>query len=247
MTNLWKSSLRVAGVGLASGLLAMAQQTVSARPGAVNYIEGSVTLNGQPLSGSNLRYTEMMPGQVLSTGQGKAEILLTPGVFVRLDDQSALRMDSPSLTNTEVTLQKGRALVEVDQIEKENRLDIVDNGIHNMLLKKGIYQFDADRPSVAVYDGKVTVRVNDQEIDLGKGKELALTGTPGVRLKAQKFDRNQGGELYAWSKLRSEYTAQANLSSAQSILAYNPGWYYGTGWYWNPWYDSWAFVPGASL
>jgi hypothetical protein len=241
MNNLWKSGFRVAGALFASGFLAMAQQTISARPGAVNYVEGTVTLDGRTISPDAIRRTEVGPGQVIQTNQGKAEVLLTPGVFVRLDDNSALRMITPSLTNTEVGLERGRALIEVDMIEKENHLDILDSGVHTTIEKNGIYQFDADRASVAVYDGKAVVRENDRQIDLGKGKELLLTSN--ADLKPQKFDRNQTGDLYAWSKLRSEYMANANLASAQTIIVNNPGWY-GPGWFWNPWWSTWAFLPG---
>jgi hypothetical protein len=241
MNNLWKSGFRVAGALFASGFLAMAQQTISARPGAVNYVEGTVTLDGRAISPGAIRRTEVGPGQVIQTNQGKAEVLLTPGVFVRLDDNSALRMITPSLTNTEVGIERGRALIEVDMIEKENHLDILDSGVHTTIEKNGIYQFDADRASVAVYDGKAVVRENDRQIDLGKGKELLLTSN--ADLKPQKFDRNQTGDLYAWSKLRSEYMANANLASAQTIIVNNPGWY-GPGWFWNPGWSTWAFLPG---
>lgn len=244
MKSLWKSAARLAGVGLLSSLLAMAQQVVSARPGAVNYVEGTVTLNGSPVTAKAVGSTEVGPGQVLQTGQGKAEVLLTPGVFVRLGENSALQMIVPKLTDTQVALQKGEATVEVDEIEKENHLDIADNGMHVVLEQKGVYELDADQPSVRVYDGKVMVREGDREIDVGKGKMLSLAS---AGLKAQKFDRKQGDELYAWSKLRSEYMAQANLASAQTIITTNPWWYYGTGWYWNPWFASWAFVPGGGF
>jgi hypothetical protein len=246
MNNLWKSGFRVAGALFASGFLAMAQQTISARPGAVNYIEGTVTLDGRAISPGSIRNTEIGPGQVIQTNQGKAEVLLTPGVFVRLDDNSALRMITPSLTNTEVGLERGRALIEIDLIEKENHLDILDSGVHTAIEKNGIYQFDADRPSVAVYDGKAVVRQNDREIELGKGKELTLASNPDLNpatLKPQKFDRNQTGDLYAWSKLRSEYMANANIASAKTIVVNNPGWY-GPGWFWNPGWSTWAFLPG---
>jgi hypothetical protein len=64
-------------------------------------------------------------------------------------------------------------------------------------------------------------------------------------LKPQKFDRHETDDLFAWSKLRSQYLAEANASSAQTVLVSNPGWWAGTGWYWNPWYSTWSFMPGT--
>ncbi|MBV9508305.1 MAG: FecR domain-containing protein [Acidobacteriia bacterium] len=241
MSNLWKSAFRMGGAVAATALFAFAQGG-STQPGAVNYVEGAVTLNGQNLTAKSVGSVQVEPGQILQTGQGKAEVLLTPGIFVRLDDNSALAMTSNSLTNTAIQLQRGRALMEVDLIEKENHVVVAENGATVQVEKKGVYQLDANTPSVQVFDGKLAVTVNDRTIDLGKGKQLVIAS--GAKLKPQSFDTHQGGELYAWSKLRSEYMAEANLSSARTIVVNNPGWY-GTGWYWNPWFDSWAFVPGA--
>jgi hypothetical protein len=80
-------------------------------------------------------------------------------------------------------------------------------------------------------------------VEVGKGKELALV--PGATPKTQGFDRKLGDQLYQWSSVRSQYVAEANQSSVQYIVAggYPWGWY-GLGWYWNPWFSSWAFVPG---
>ncbi|HEV3332509.1 MAG TPA: FecR domain-containing protein [Bryobacteraceae bacterium] len=241
MIQSWQQFVRLAVLAFVSGVLVFAQNNVG-RPGAVNYVEGNVTLDGRALNAKSIGSTEVGHGDVIQTGQGKAEILLIPGAFIRLDDNSALQMVSPELTNTQVQLKSGRAVVEVDQIEKENHLAILDNGISTTLEKQGIYQFDANPASVAVYDGKAVAQIDDKGIEVGKGKRLVLTA--GIR-KPEKFDREQTGELYAWSKLRSGYMAEANASSAQTIIVNSPGWYYGTGWYWNPWFDSWAFVPGA--
>jgi hypothetical protein len=223
--------------------LSLAAYGAVARPGTVNYTEGQVTVDGQPVASKQLGSTEVAPGQVLQTAQGKAEVLLTPGVFLRLGDQSSLRMVSPSITDTRVELLSGRATLEVDLLEKENRLLVRDGGADVRVDKKGLYAFNASQPSVAVYDGKVTAQVADRSVEVGKGKELTLE--PSASLKPQKFDKNETDDLYAWSKLRSEYVAEANASSVQTVVAGNPGWWAGTGWYWNPWYSTWAFVPGA--
>jgi hypothetical protein len=245
MGNLLKTPGRTVGAILGAGLLNAAMGATVARPGTVNYAEGQVNLEGRTLGAKSLGSTEVAPGKVLQTERGKAEMLLTPGVFLRVGDNSAVRMVSPSLTDTRVELLRGRAMVEVAQIEKENRLEILDNGAATRLTKRGVYAFDADHPAVAVYDGKATVREDDRTVDVGKGKRLDLQ--PAAELKPVKFDKNEPDPLYQWSKLRSRYLAQANQSSAEVIVANSPGWYYGTGWYWNPWFDTWAFVPGSGL
>src|ERR1700756_2848364 len=98
-----------------------------ARPGTINYIEGSVLLAGQPVTQKSVGTLALDPGQVLSTELGHAEVLLTPGIYLRLDDDSSVRMISPDLTSTQVALDKGRATVEVDEIHPQNNVQIVDN------------------------------------------------------------------------------------------------------------------------
>jgi hypothetical protein len=210
------------------------------QPGAVNYIEGQASIDGRPLATGSLRSTRIAAGQTLTTGMGsKAEMLMTPGVVLRMGDNSAVRMVSPSITNTQVDLQRGTAIVEVDQILPENRLAVSDHGANILLQKKGLYSFNADQPLLAVYDGKASVQVGDQSAEVGKGKELLLQ--PSAKLKTQSFDRKQEGELYAWSSLRAQYLAQADAYYSQTVASYYPGWGYGPGWYWNPWFDTWGW------
>jgi hypothetical protein len=245
MTRLLKTPIRVTGTVVAAVTLAAAQGVV-ARPGTVNYTEGQVTLDGKAIQTKQLGSAELNPGQVLRTGNGKAEMLLTPGVFLRLGQNSAVEMVLPSLTDTEVRLTQGAALVEVAQVEKENHLIVLDDGMRITLEKKGLYDFNADQPRVAVYDGKAVVQDDDRSVELTKGKEL-MPQPAGAKLKPEKFNTKETDDLYAWSKLRSQYEAQANMASAQTVVVDNPAWWYGTGWYWNPWFSTWAFVPGAGF
>jgi len=101
---------------------------IPAHPGMLNYMEGQASINGEPVNSRSVGSMDVERGQVLQTGQGKAEILLTPGVFLRLGDNSALRMVSPALTNTSVELLHGEALVEVADLHKENNLRVLDGG-----------------------------------------------------------------------------------------------------------------------
>jgi hypothetical protein len=214
-----------------------------AQPGAVSYVEGQAAIDGRAIAAGSSRSINLAAGQTLTTAMAsKAEILLTPGVFLRLGDNSAVRMVAPSLTNTLVDLARGTAMVEVDMISPESRLAVSDHDANVRLEKKGLYSFNADQPMLAVYDGKAEVQIGDKSTDVGKGRELALE--PADKLKAQDFNRDQQGDLYNWSKVRSEYMSEASGYSAQTLVA-DPGYWYGSGWYWNPYFDSWAFMPGA--
>jgi len=227
------------GLGLAF-LANPASAAIQPAPGAVNYIEGDVRLDGQRLTSKAVGSQELGPGQVLETGSGKAEILLTPGVFMRLGDATAVRMVNPGLTDTRVELLRGQALVEATDLLKQNRVQVFDGGASALLLKNGLYEFDAGpRAEVRVYDGKVAVTEDDRQVELGKGKETALGNAP---LRPEKFDRHQRDALYDWSAARSQYLAEANAAAVRTYLV--GGYGGGPGWYWNPW-GMYSFWPGA--
>jgi hypothetical protein len=241
MINLLRAPSRLAGTLFAAGLVAFAQGNMP-QPGALNYTEGQVSIDGQAVRGA--RNTAVQPGQILQTQDGKAEMLLTPGVFLRLNNHSQARLVSASITDMRIDLLQGEAMIEAAQATPENNLTIADAGFSTLIDKRGIYDFNADQPKVAVYDGEVTVNATGHSVNVKKGHQLALVAQ-NEKLKTQSFDVNNPDPLYSWSRLRSEYMAEANMSSAQTILVSNPSWFYGTGWYWNPYYSSWAFVPGG--
>jgi hypothetical protein len=211
---------------------------VPAHPGMLNYVEGQANIDGRPITNQSVGSADVLQGQVIETGQGKAEILLTPGVFLRLGSNSAVRMVNPGLADTQVEILRGEALVEATNLMPANHITIVAHGVTTTLDKNGLYSFKTDQPQVAVYDGKATVVEGDNHQDLKKGKEEDLAG-----LHTTKFDTKMGDDLYRWSDLRSEYLSEASVSSARTYLVGGPGWY-GGGWYWNPWYGYYSFLPG---
>jgi hypothetical protein len=219
----------------------------TAVPGTLNYVEGQASIGSQALDSGSIGYAELQSGQSLTTQKGKAEFLLTPGVFVRLGDDSSAKMISPELTNTELALTQGEAIVEVDQIHPENDIRIDEAGTSTRLLKTGIYDFDAAHDQVRVFDGKAMVVGGDRKTTVKGGHELALNATD--NLKVRGFDKKQyanTNDLYRWSSLRSAYLANANENTAQIYVAdgwYGPGWI-GAGWYWSPWFGAYTFIPG---
>ncbi|MBV9768573.1 MAG: FecR domain-containing protein [Bryobacterales bacterium] len=218
----------------------------SAVPGTLNYVEGQVTLAGQPVTSRSVGSAQLGPNQVLQTGQGRAELLLTPGVFLRVGENSSVQLISPNLGNTQVQVQRGQAIVEVTEIFKDNNISVTMDGASTRLNKEGLYAFNADTRLVQVFDGRATVQQDDHQIDLKKDREITLGG----RSKPAHFDaKSQAAQdpLYAWSNLRSEYAAQASLQSARNIFVGGGASWYGPGWYWDPYWSMYGFIPGDGI
>lgn len=213
-----------------------------ARPGSLNYVEGQASIEGQSLGPEAIGTTELKPGQSLETQAGKVEILLTPGVFFRLGDNSSAMMISPSLTDTELRLDKGEATVEVAQLYPQNSIVIAQDGAKIRLTKTGFYDFDADDHLFRVYGGEARVEVNGQNVEVKSDRQLALSA--GASMKTEKFDKDVQSDLYGWSSLRSSYLAEANVDRAQ---VYQMGNWYGAGWDWDPYYDAYTFIPGDGI
>jgi hypothetical protein len=219
----------------------------TAVPGTLNYVEGQASMDDQTLDSKAVGTAELQNGQVLETGNGKAEILLTPGVYLRLGSNSSVKMISNSLMNTEVAVRDGEAMLEVDQIYHENNLRISQPGADTRIEKTGLYDFDATNQSVRVFDGKAVVTANDHNTAVKKNHELAVNS---AKPKAEGFNKDQvtkNDDLYRWSSLRSEYLSEANVNAAQMYYAngwYGPGWW-GPGWYWDPMFAGFTFLPGS--
>jgi len=221
-----------------------------AQAGTVNYVEGQVNLDGQALTQKSIGSAVVDPGHLLRTGNGKAEMLLTPGVFFRMGPNSAVKMISPSLSDTRVQLVSGNAMMEVADFQKENHIQVTMPGSEAVIERRGIYEFVSNPPMARTYDGKLQVMMGSRTANLFKGDQVALV-PDNPKLKSRSFDLKQteaSDDLYNWSKLRADYTAQANMSAAENYYGYGPGYYapgwYGAGWYWDPYFDEYAFLLG---
>jgi hypothetical protein len=246
----------VAGLFLATVLsvsaLATDTNAKSAVPGTLNYVEGQASIGSENLDSKSIGSAELQENQRLTTESGKAEVLLTPGVFLRVGNDSTVDMISSSLTDTKVALDRGHAIVEVDEIHPENDIQVTAGGSTTKLLKTGLYDFDMRQGQIRVFDGKASVLEGDEHTTVKGGHDVPLQNT-GSKLKAQKFDKKQYEEsdLYRWSSLRSAYVAEANVNAAGTYVddgwgPWGPGWW-GAGWYWDPWFDAFTFIPGDGI
>jgi hypothetical protein len=117
-----------------------------------------VSLNDHPLSVIALGKIFLNPSDRLSTTMGKAGILLKPGIFLRIGDNSQIRMISASLIDVQLELSRGEAILEVDELLRDNNIRMLDHGGVVAIQKPGLYRIIADNPpSAAAITGKIEI------------------------------------------------------------------------------------------
>src|SRR3954469_9434726 len=92
-------AILISGLTLVGGA-AWAQSAISARAGMIHYSEGNVAIDGQRVDSSTSSYQEykfVNEGETLATNRGRAEVLLNPGTFLRVTDNSSVRLISSQL------------------------------------------------------------------------------------------------------------------------------------------------------
>jgi hypothetical protein len=239
MKPLVRLALGVTAWAAVAASVASAQTVISAKSGLIHYVEGRVYVGDQQIESKFGEFPDLKENAQLHTEEGRAEVLLTPGVFLRVGDHSAIRMVTNRLIDTRVEFLSGSALVEADELLKDNGVTIVYKDYAVQLTKKGIYRFDSDPPAMRVYDGEAMVLYNGKNETVKPSHLLEMAG----ELKTAHFDKDKSAdELYLWSRDRSQYLAMANVSAAQSVN--NSGAYWGSSsWAWNPFFGMYTFIP----
>lgn len=203
--------LILAGLAV-SGTPARAQAVISVRSGVIHYFEGAVTLDGQPLVAHLGKFPTMSDGAELRTSNGgKAEVLLTPGVFLRMGENSGVRMVASAFSDTRLELMSGAVIV--DSREKG------DNSAVSLIYKvwsirqpaKGVYRVDADPARVRVTEGEAQASANGgNALKIERGMELSLTNpTAGEQTASDEHDG-----LNDWQQGRSEAISADNAIAA---------------------------------
>ncbi len=133
---------------------ASAQSVISTHSGVIHFFEGVVYLNDQPLESRLGKYPALPQGSELRTAEGHAEVLLTPGVFLRMGDHSSVRMVSNDLGDTQVELRTGSLIVDSGEPNPDTSVTLMYSRWRVHLLQKGVYRMDSQPARLFVRDGK---------------------------------------------------------------------------------------------
>jgi hypothetical protein len=209
----------------------------------VNYVEGDVSVDGQAISQQAVGSLTLRPGQDLKTGNGYAEVLLTPGAFLRVGNGAEVQMEAAGLANTRVRFVSGDGLLEVDQLVDGVNLTVDMNKNTAQVEKKGLYDFEAGAQDVRVLDGKLKVNGNSKTVSIGKGDEVMLANGDGLKKTDFSISSLKTTPLYAWSASRSQTEATENVTAARNASYYTSA---GPGWFWDPYANYYGFWPASA-
>jgi hypothetical protein len=181
------------------------QFIISAKAGLVNAVEGT----------ANVHLQEMVPaGAPIQTGpSGRVEILLNPGTFLRLGEDSQAVLDSVDLTDIQVRILSGSAVIECGSVQKDSPIRVT-NGTETLSISKpGTYWF----PEEAVFGSLDDWNQQRSELISSANARSAATDAASNN---QAFP-SQGGLLYPGSTL-----PYGLYPGAASSLSYYPSSYY---------------------
>lgn len=217
---------------------------ISAKAGGVNFVQGEVFVarkNGK--SGLLLKGDALEIGDKVSSGaSGKAEILLNPGSFVRLAENSEFEFKTVSLEDLQVELNSGSAMFEVIT-DNEFTFAVNVPKAKFFVVKTGVYRVDilADGTSkIEVWKGKAQVD-DAYATEVKGGREAVVKGS---QVTVGKFDRDEKDALETFSKSRAKELAKANAKlQNQDVRTSLMSSFYRTGWTLNDAYGLWVFNP----
>ena len=194
-------------------LSADGQSVISTHSGVVHFFEGSVYLGDQLLEPRLGRFPNIAEGAELRTEQGHAEVLLTPGVFLRVGDNSAVRMIANVLSDTRVGLMSGSVLLESAEPGSGTSVTLVFKTWNVHFREKGIYRIDAEPPRLWVHQGGADVFADGAgtPVSVEQGMYLPFASV----LVPERFIDVPGDALADWAKGRSESISADDAITAQ--------------------------------
>lgn len=217
----------VVGIFVGTALLA-AQDMISAKAGFINFQEGKARTD----------HRQLQEGEKFVAEAGRTEVLLTPGVFLRLEQNAEINMLSNSLLRPKAELVEGTVGVEVSEVAKESNISLTWRDKTFVFRHKGLYRFDtsnSNRLVVSVYDG---------ELDLPSGGTLKkghrTEVSPEGISTAINFDRKALDSFDLWSSERSYELSAASYRAANSMRSLRLP---GSIWAYNSYLDAYTFLP----
>ena len=188
---------------------------ISARAGGVNAVTGKTGVHsrGSAIWEELTIKDNLQGGDVVKTGlDGRVEILLNPGSYMRVGENSEFELTSNSLDNLEVRLISGTAIVEATGAEDtELMINITTPHAKMAIVRRGLYRVNVvpgDVTEVIVRKGRLLL--SDPDAKIKGGKKLIFSGSSYSVAALTESEKKDVDSLEQWSKGRAQVVAKAN-------------------------------------
>jgi FecR protein len=231
---------------------------ISAKAGGVNAVTGQATVHGKGESEwQQLTVTDDLNAgdRVRTASDGRVEILLNPGSYLRVGGNSEVELSNNSLENLELKLIRGTAIVEAAGADGL-QLNISISTPHTKLaiVRHGLYRLNVvpgDATELIVRKGSVIL--NDSHTKVKGGNKVVFSATTVSVAKMTKEEKDKQEAVDSWSKDRGESLAKANRRINERMInsafsAYNRSYFSfrnrGLGlWFYNDLAGCYTFLP----
>ena len=251
------SALFVAALVLSLPLTSHSQNrekfVISARAGGVNAVTGRATMRPHGNSEWQLLTIkeDLETGDVVRTGlDGRVEMLLNPGSYMRIGENSEFELADNSLENLEVRLIRGTAIVEVTGADDEELfIGITTPHARLSIVRRGLYRLNVvpgNTTELIVRKGRVMLEDSHTKVK-GGNKVVFSSGSFSVA-KLENADKKDSDTFESWSKDRAQTLAKENSRISGRTLSafatsFRNDWSYAGFWGRS---GVWLFSPTAS-
>lgn len=220
----------------------MDKYVVSAKAGVVNLVEGEALLiRARPFAIPEMLISgdELQSGDIVKTGtRARVEILLNPGCYLRLGEQSEFVFLFDTFTSDRLKLLRGSAVLEATAID--GSIFVETPKARFEIARDGLYRFNVSsdgKAEVAVRKGRVFV--GDTTIREGK-RAVVEEGTAAIA----KLNKQDADVLDDWSKDRSKALIAANSRLSNVGMSRTLGMsFVRNAWIYDPFCRCYTFLP----
>lgn len=189
---------------------------ISAKAGGINAITGQADVHGKGESEwQQLSITDDLDSgdRVRTANDGRVEILLNPGSYLRVGGDSEVELLNNALENLEVRLLRGTAIVEATGADGlELNINISTPHTKLAIVRQGLYRLNVipnDTTELIVRKGRVILS-DDSHTKVKGGNKVVFSATNVSVAKLTKEEKKTEENIDNWSKERAETLAKAN-------------------------------------
>lgn len=188
---------------------------ISAKAGGVNAITGQADVHPKGESDwQQLSITDDLDAgdRVRTANDGRVEILLNPGSYLRVGGDSEFELSNNTLDNLELRLLRGTAIVEATGADGlELNINISTPHTKLAIVRQGLYRLNVvpnDATELIVRKGRVIL--SDSHTKVKGGNKVVFSATNVIVAKLTKEEKKVQEDVDNWSKERAETLAKAN-------------------------------------